>query len=86
MSGKDLEVTAEEKDRKVTVPSDLRPTQQCRRAGRTARGVLSQIQRALYYRDKKTFTRLYIQYVRLNVELKAPAWLLWTAEDKLVLE
>ena len=33
MSGKDLEVTAEEKDIKVTVTSDLRPTQQCRESG-----------------------------------------------------
>ena len=35
--GKDLEVTAEEKDMGVTVTRDLRPTQQCRRAERTAR-------------------------------------------------
>ena len=44
MAGKDLEVTTEEKDIGVTVTSYLRPTQQCRRAARTARGVLSQIQ------------------------------------------
>ena len=86
MAGKDLEVTTEEKDIGVTVTSDLRPTQQCRRAARTARGVLSQIQRAFHYRDKKTFTRLYVQYVRPHVEFAAPAWVPWTAEDKQVLE
>ena len=74
MAGKDLEVTEEEKDIGVTVTKDLRPTQQCRRAARTARGLLSQIQRALHYRDKKTFKRLYVQYVRPHVEVAAPAW------------
>ena len=37
MAGKDLEVAEEEKDIGVTVTNDLRPTQQCRRAARTAR-------------------------------------------------
>ena len=37
MAGKDLEVAEEEKDIGVTVTKDLRPTQQCRRAARTAR-------------------------------------------------
>ena len=86
MAGKDLEVTEEEKDIGVTVTCDLRPTQQCRRAARTARGVLSQIQRAFHYRDKKTFTRLYVQYVRPHLEFAAPAWAPWTEEDKQVLE
>ena len=36
MAGKDLEVAEEEKDIGVTVTKDLRPTQQCRRAARTA--------------------------------------------------
>ena len=80
MAGEDLEVTEEEKkDIGVTVTNDLRPNQQCRRAARTARGMLSsQIQRAFYYRDKKTFTRLYVQYVRPHVELAAQAWVPWT--------
>ena len=86
MAGKDLEETEEEKDIGVTVTKDLKPTQQCRRAARTARGVLSQIQRAFHYRDKNTFKRLYVQYVRPHVEFAAPAWVPWTAEDKQVLE
>ena len=88
MAGKNLEVTTEKKDIGVgvTVTSDLRPTQQCRRAARTARGVLSQIQRVFHYRDKKTFTRLYVQYVCPHVEFAAPAWVPWTAEDKQLLE
>ena len=88
MAGKNLEVTTEKKDigGGVTVTSDLRPTQQCRRAARTARGVLSQIQRVFHYRDKETFTRLYVQYVCPHVEFAAPAWVPWTAEDKQLLE
>ena len=86
MAGKDLEETEEEKDIGVTVTKDQRPSQQCRRAARTARGVLSQIQRAFHYRDKKTFKNLYVQYVRPHVEFAAPAWAPWTAEDRQVLE
>ena len=86
MTGKELEVTEEEKDIGVTVTKDLRPTQQCRRAARTARGVLSQIQRAFHFRDKDTFKSLYVQYVRPHVEFAAPAWAPWTVEDKQVLE
>ena len=86
MAGKELEVTEEEKDIGVTVTKDLRPTQQCMRAARTARGVLSQIQRAFHFRDKDTFKSLYVQYVRPHVEFAAPAWAPWTAEDKQVLE
>ena len=86
MAGKELEVTEEEKDIGVTVTKDLRPTQQCRRAARTARGVLSQIQRAFHFRDKDTFKSLYVQYVRPHVEFAAPAWAPWTVEDKQVLE
>ena len=70
----------------MTVTKDQRPSQQCRRAARTARGVLSQIQRAFHYRDKKTFKNLYMQYVRPHVEFAAPVWALWTAEDRQVLE
>ena len=47
MAGKDLEETEEEKDIGVTVTKDQRPSQQCRRAARTARGVLSQTQESL---------------------------------------
>ena len=31
-----------------------------------------QIQREFHYRDKKRFTRLYVQYVRPHVEFAAP--------------
>ena len=47
---------------------------------------LHNCQRAFHYRDKNTFKRLYVQYVRPHVEFAAPAWVPWTAEDKLVLE
>ena len=53
-----------ERDISVQVSGDLKVSQQCAKAARTAMGVLVQILRAFSYRDKRVLPRLYVQYVR----------------------
>jgi hypothetical protein len=46
-----------------------------------ARTVLGQISRSFHYRDKKTFVKLLITYVRPHLEFCTPAWSPWTVKD-----
>ena len=48
--------------------------------------VLSQLSRALHFRDRHVFVRLYVQYVRPHLEFAVPAWSPWQEGDKEVLE
>jgi hypothetical protein len=86
MDGQMLEETEEERDIGVNVMSSLKQSAQCRKAARTAQGVLSQISRAFHYRDRHVFIRLYIQYVRPHLEFASPAWSPWLEADKEMLE
>jgi hypothetical protein len=74
MEGQQLEVTEVERDIGVNVVKGLKQASQCQKAARTAQGVLSQISRAFHYRDRNVFLRLYIQYVRPQLEFASPAW------------
>jgi len=56
------------------------------KAARTASVVLGQIGRAFHYRDKRTFGRLYKQYVRPHLEFASQAWSPWLRGDIEVLE
>jgi hypothetical protein len=67
-------VTEVERDIGVNVVKGLKQASQCQKAARTAQGVLSQISRAFHYRDRNIFLRLYIQYVRPQLEFASPAW------------
>ena len=82
MAGAKLVETDSERDIGVTVTSNLKPAEQCRKAAQTASAVLGQILRAFHYRDRHTFISLYIQYVRPHLEFAVPAWAPWTVEDK----
>ena len=86
MPGRVLTETKEEKDIGVVVAENMRPKQQCAKASQVARAVLGQITRAFHYRDRHTFKKLYVQYVRPHLEFAAPAWSPWTQEDKDTLE
>jgi hypothetical protein len=86
MQGVELKETREEKDIGVTVTDNLRPTDQCATAARTAQIVLGQISRAFHYRDRHVFARLYKQYVRPHLEFATTAWSPWTAADQESLE
>ena len=86
MGGSNLETTTAERDIGVIVNSELKPSDQCAKAAKTANAVLGQISRAFHYRDRWTFVRLYKLYVRPHLEFAAPAWSPWTAADTECLE
>ena len=86
MGGQKLETTATEKDIGVIVNSDLKPSDQCAKAARTASTVLGQITRSFHYRDRWTFVNLYKLYVRPHLEFATPAWRPWAKGDVDALE
>jgi hypothetical protein len=86
MGGQQLAVSSSEKDVGVIVSDCLKPSKQCRKAAATANAVLSQIQRAFHYRDRHTYVKLYVQYVRPHLEFASQAWAPWTSTDKACLE
>ncbi len=86
MGGEQLEVTEEERDIGVNMTSSLKPSQQCKKAARTAQTVLSQLARAFHFRDQHVFPRLYFQYVRPHLEYAVSAWAPWYETDKECLE
>jgi hypothetical protein len=81
MSSQQLEVVESERDIGVTICQNLKPAAQCTKAAGTARSVLGQIVRSFHYRDKKTFVKLYITYVRPHLEFGTPAWSPWNRAD-----
>ena len=86
MGGTVLESTDTERDIGVLVTNSMKPTKQCQKAAQTASSVLGQITRAFHYRDRKTFVKLYKQYVRPHLEFAVMAWSPWTEADKDCLE
>ena len=59
---------------------------QCAKAAKTANAVLAQIARAVTYRDKVTFLKLFRTYARPHLEYCSAAWSPWTKGDKDILE
>jgi ribonucleases P/MRP protein subunit RPP40 len=74
MNGELLATAENERDIGIEVHQSLKPANQCAKAAATARIVLGQISRAFHYRDKQTFVKLYITYVRPHLEFSTPAW------------
>ena len=70
----------------VIVQRNLKPSLQCAKAAKTANAVLAQLSRAVTYRDKNTFLRLFRTYVRPHVDYCAPAYSPLTQGDKDILE
>jgi hypothetical protein len=81
MLGQKLGEVESERDIGVTVNKNLKPSSQCAKAAGTARTVLGQISRSFHYRDKKTFVKLFVTYVRPHLEFCTPAWSPWTRAD-----
>ena len=75
-----------QKDLGVIIHTSLKPSMQCARAAGRANQVLGQLGRAVTYRDKKTFLKLYSVYVRPHLEYAVQSWCPYTLEDKAVLE
>ena len=86
MGEQDLQSSDFEKDIGVIVQRNLRPSLHCAKAAKKANSVLAQISRAVSYRDKDTFLRLFRTYARPHLDYCAPAWSPWTVGDKEVLE
>ena len=86
MNGRKLETTDMEKDIGVLICDNLKPSKQCEKAARTAQGVLSQVLRALSYRDRTVLPKIYAQYVRPHLEFAIQAWAPWQRGDIELLE
>ena len=86
MDGRTLEEVDSEKDVGVVIHKSLKPSLQCAKAAAKANLVLGQLSRAVTYRDKETFIRLYTVYVRPHLEYAVQSWSPWTVGDKEVLE
>jgi len=86
MAGTKLEAVEYEKDVGVLVHPSLKPSMQCARAAARANGILGQLSRAITYRDRNTFLRLYKVYARPHLEYAVVCWSPWTVGDKEVLE
>jgi hypothetical protein len=82
MAGEKLQKVDDERDIGITVTKNLKPSAQCSKAAATARSVLGQISRSFYYRDKNTFVKLYVTYVRPHLEFCTAVWSPWTRADQ----
>ena len=86
MGGQSLEAVESEKDVGVLIHKSLKPSLQCAKAATRANQVLGQLARAVGYRDKDTFLKLYCVYVRPHLEYAIQSWSPWLVQDKDVLE
>ena len=86
MNGRTLETVDSEKDVGVIIHQSLKPSLQCAKAASKANLVLGQLARAVTYRDKVTFIRLYTVYVRPHLEYAVQSWCPYYDADKKVLE
>jgi hypothetical protein len=86
MRGKNLTKTEIEKDVGVHISSNLKPTEQCKKAATKATQVLNQILWNFHYRDRIVFVGLYKKYVRPHLEFASPAWSPWMQSDISLIE
>ena len=86
MGGRELDSVDSEKDLGVIIHKTLKPSLQCVKAAARANMVLGQMGRAITYRDKVTFIRLYCVYVRPHLEYAVQSWCPYNVADKEVLE
>jgi hypothetical protein len=81
MGGRELEVPRVGKDVGVRVEDTLKPSMQC--AAAKANRILGQLSRAVQWRDKITFPKLYMSHVRPVLEYAGTVWcpyLVWDRE------
>ena len=81
-AGTVLDSVSEEKDVGVWISSNLKPSLNCQKAANKANSVLGQMARAVSYRDRITWVKLYKQYVRPHLEYCVQAWSPWLEQDK----
>ena len=85
MNGCILEHTVSEKDIGVYVQDNLKPSLHCTKIAAKANAMLGQLSRAVLYRDRQTFIRLYIIYIRPILEYCIQAVGPYAIADKLCL-
>ena len=81
-----LRASVEEKDVGVIVHNSLKPSPMCAKAANKANQVLGQMARAIHFRDKDVWVKLYKTYVRCHLEYSIQAWCPHTQADKDLLE
>ncbi len=81
MNGQTLSKTEEEIDFGVYVNHTLKPGNQCKKEAVKAGQVLRQITKNFHYRDRRTYLKLYLQYVRPHLEFVSPARSPWQQGD-----
>ena len=86
MKGSVLSSVNQECDIGVLVESSLKPSLQCAEASKKESVVLGQITRAILYRDRFIFLKLYVQFVRCHLEFASPVWSPWHIGDIEILE
>ena len=77
MNGSLLLSFDQERDIGMRVEKSLKPSLQCAEAAKEAIVVLGQITRAFQYRDRYTFLKLNVQFVRCHLEFASPVWSPW---------
>ena len=86
INGTGLVVVEEEKDLGVLIHKSCTPSSQVAKAAKKANSVLGQLMRAVSYRDKFTYIKLYKEYVRPHLEYAVQTWSPWLQRDKDLLE
>ena len=86
MCGEVLKTTETEKDLGVYLNKSMKPSVQVAEAVKKANQVLGQLLRAVTYRDKVYFVKLYKQRVRCHLEFCVQAWCPWLQKDIDLLE
>ena len=87
MSGQKMKITEVEKDLGVVmISNDMKPSQHCAKAAKSANATLGQISRAFHYRNKQMLAKLFKVFVRPKLEYAAQAWSPWLEKDCELLE
>ena len=86
MSGQKMKITELEKDLGVLISEDMKPSQHCAKAAKSANATLGQISRAFHYRNKQMLAKLFKVFVRPKLEYAAQAWSPWLEKDCELLE
>ena len=86
INGTQMKVVEEEKDLGVLIHQSGTPSSQVAKAAKKANSVLGQLLRALSYRDKITYVKLYKEFVRPHLEYAVQAWCPWLQGDINLLE
>ena len=84
--GRELEVTRVEKDVGVMVEDTLKRSMQCAAAADKANRILGQLCRAVQWRDKITFPKLFMSHVMPVLEYAGTVWCPYLVGDRETLE